>query len=186
MLFYVQQDERGGARSSECTHTHVHHTLISLSWPGRRVHHTTCSTQTLFMHTKCIHAHKPNEPEENKKTNQKKRYKTHGIMTVLTILPYPHISRHRGYNHHGNSPRHLASHPHTSRHRGYSHHLVSPTHFTPQRLQSPSCLTHTLHGTEATVTILSHPHTSRHRSYSHHGRRPTTNTMPTLGNTANP
>ena len=108
------------------------------------------------MHTKCIHAHKPSHwPEENKnknktKTKTKNRYKTHGIMTALTILSCPHNSRHRGYNHHGR-PHHLVS-PHTSRHRGYSHHLVSATHFTAHRLQSPSCPSHTLHATEATVT----------------------------------
>ena len=171
MLFYVQQDERGGARSSECTHTHVHHTLISLSWPGRRVHHTTCSTQTLFMHTKCIHAHKPNEPEENQKKKPKK--------TVQD-------SRHHDRPHHLALPTHFTTQRLQSPWQQSSPSCLSPTHFTAQRLQSPSCLTHTLHATEATVTILSHPHTSRHRSYSHHGRRPTTNTMPTLGNTANP
>ena len=135
MQFYVQQDERGGARSSDCTHTHVHHTLISLNWPGRRVHHTTCSTQTLFMHTKCIHAHKPNHwPEENKNSNKK----------------LVQNSRHH------DRPHHLVLPTHFTAQRRQSPWPPSPscltTHFTAQRLQSPSCLSHTLHATEATVT----------------------------------
>ena len=80
-----------------------------------------------------MHTNQTTGPKRTKTT--KNWYKTHGIMTVLTILSCPHTSRHRGYNHHGR-PHHLVS-PHTSRHRGYSHHLVSATHFTPLKLQSP-------------------------------------------------
>ena len=120
---------------------HVHHTLISLSLARAE------SPPYNLFHTNSIHAHK--------------------VYSCTQTKPLAWREQKQKQNKNKNKKQ-----VQNSRHHDRPHHLVLPTHFTTQRLQSPwppspsyltthftaqrlqslSCLSHTLHATEATVT----------------------------------
>ena len=86
--FYVQQDEWGGARSSECTHTHTHarapHANLTQFGQGgestiQLVPHKLYScTQSVFMHTNQAIGLKRTKT----KTKQKQKQKTGTKLTA--------------------------------------------------------------------------------------------------------